>query len=610
MTDHNAKKTNDFQQSTPSGTTADDLRLQVVRPTGAVDLPTTRQQNPQEKITEGDRSPKNFGAPQLGHNAQPGQFDEELSTFFRDRRLALKSSFDVIPILAGLAKIMIAGMVFCALFLFFWNYSASLRVKIQAIGIEHFDVNFAQKLPSWTRKAKQFRTQNNTELGQFHMRGGRAKEKISIVSSDPVLSSIARGYWPKFERAVLPSCTKWQVSKECALKSWYFAYKGVRASLKPISVFDINHLQKLPKLEQSLLLFSMSQAVIGQRSDELFDQALQVASYDSGLKKAIVDAKLKSVVREGQLIALPRIMSQIPNIQAQPADQLKWRALEAVAQLKVKPVGSDKAIDATARKQLTDLMRRDAASLKTDPVALAILAPHMLRLGMAQEIAPVVEALSAQENPRDFDPGLYREISIFAMRTHMLKGQLSEAIERANNLKVRLGSDAMSQHLLGSTLLATKNPSSAQQAVLAFKSALGGQNLWQSQVGYFLALIRSGRLSEAESLLPRLQKSVIGSNAIWLKMAIAEFKLTRAKASRKMPVNYFSGLVAELAPLYAKNPTWPTLSELYTSALFSAGQVDLARKVQSIADQQSDRVRYVGSSEFLASPLGPYALMR
>jgi len=192
----------------------------------------------------------------------------------------------------------------------------------------------------------------------------------------------------------------------------------------------------------------------------------------------------------------------------------------------------------------------------------------------------------------------------------MLKGQLSEAIERASTLKSRLGADAMSQHLLGSTLLATKNPSSAHQAVLAFKSALGGQNLWQSQIGYFLALIRSGRLPEAESLLPRLQKSITGSNAIWLKMAVAEFKLTQAKVSQKMPENYFSGLVAELAPLYSKNPTWPTLSELYASALFSAGQVDLARKVQSIADQQSDRVRYVGSSEFLASPLGPYALMR
>lgn len=93
-------------------------------------------------------------------------------------------------------------------------------------------------------------------------------------------------------------------------------------------------------------------------------------------------------------------------------------------------------------------------------------------------------------------------------------------------------------------------------------------------------------------------------------MALVEFKLTRAKASPKTSASYFRSIASELAPIYTKNQTWPTLSELYVSALFGAGQSDLARKVQSIADQQSERVRYIGSSEFLVSPFGPYALMR
>jgi hypothetical protein len=616
VTDNNAKKTDNLEQQIPPSGTGDDSRLQVLRPAGQADIPNIRKQNAHDKNSDGASSPQNFGAGQRAHqdqqaqHGQAGQFEEDLSTFFRDRRLIIKSSLDVMPILAGIGKLLIVSLVCCALFLFFWNYSASLRVKIQRIGIEKFNINFAQELPSWTRKAKQFKVQNNTELGQFHMRDGRAKDKVSIISSDPLISSIARGYWPKFERAVLPNCSRWQVSKECGLKAWYLAYKGSRASLKPITSLDMSLVQKLPKLEQSLMLFAMSQAVLGPRSDELFDQAIQVASYDEGLKKAIFDAKIKSIVRESQLIALPRVMSIIPKMKAHPADFLKWGALEATAKFKIKPIGLDKKADAAARKQLSDLMRRDASSLKTDPVALVILAPHMLRLGMAQELATVVEAVAAQENPRDFDPGLYREISIFAIRAHMLKGQLSEAIERANVLNSRLGPDATTQHLLGSTLLATKNPSSAKPAAIAFKRAVTGQKNWQSEVGYFLALTRSGQLAEAERMLPGIQKYLSSSNSIWIKIALAEFKLMRAKASSKTSAGSFSFIASELAPIYAKNQAWPTLSELYVSALFGAGQSDLARKVQSIADQQSERVRYVGSTEFLASPFGPYALMR
>jgi hypothetical protein len=111
-------------------------------------------------------------------------------------------------------------------------------------------------------------------------------------------------------------------------------------------------------------------------------------------------------------------------------------------------------------------------------------------------------------------------------------------------------------------------------------------------------------------MLPGIQKYLSSSNSIWIKIALAEFKLMRAKASSKTSAGSFSFIASELAPIYAKNQAWPTLSELYVSALFGAGQSDLARKVQSIADQQSERVRYVGSTEFLASPFGPYALMR
>lgn len=609
--DNNAKKNEELNQQPPETGPLDDMRLQVVRPASPFDGSAGRQQQPQGTGTDLSAQAPPIVHGQAGQqNHAPRQFDEELSTFFRDRRVVMKSHFDVMPILATFAKLIVIMLVACALFLFFWNYSSSLRVKIQAMGLEHLNTNLAQELPSWTRKARQFKAQNTIELGEFHARNGRPNENVSIISTDPVLASIPRGYWQTLEKTVVQQCGQWQISRDCSLKAWFLSYKGLRATLKPISSFDLALVGKLPKMEQSLMLYAMSQTVIGQRSDELFDRALEVASHDTGLKRAMIDAKIKSIVRDGQQFALPRVMAQAQKTEATQSELSKWSALESVAKFKVRAIGSDKTLDGVVRKQLGDFVRRHAAHLRGDPVALIILAPPMLRLGMGQELASVAEAIASQENPRQFDPNLYREISVFAMRAHMLRGQLAESMERAKSLQSRLGPDATSSHLLGSTLLATRNASTAQQAVIAFQKALAGQKFWESKVGYFLSLTRSRRLAEAEAMMGDLRKSMTPSNSTWIKLALAEFKLTKARSSVHTTKKYFGQLANELAPMYAANPTWPTLSDLYANALYGAGNVDLARKIQAAADQQSDRVRFVGSSEFLLSPFGPYALMR
>jgi hypothetical protein len=609
--DDNQKNTG-AHDGKPHGDGADDvLRLKVTRPAGTAEVAPKKLKidNNASLISH----PQNNEPHRTPQPPPQHQFDEELSTFFRDRRLATAQQLDVIPILAGLGKLLVVILVMCALLVFFWNYSASLRVKTQAVGFEYLDVNMAQKIPSWTRKAKQFRLQNTTELGRFHAQSGRSKVKASVVNSNPTLSAILRGYWPQVDRRLSSDCNRWQVSKECSLKAWYFAYKGLRATLKPISMFDLDLVQKLPHMEQALLLFAMSQTVMGQRSDELFDRSLQLATSDQNLRKTIIDTKIKSIVKEKQWMALPRIMSQASTTETTSADRLKWNALQVAATFKFQgsgPVGSSSQ-DTEVRRKISELMRTDAASLKTDPVAFLILAPTMLRLGMWKDVGSIAEAVASQENPREFDPGLYRDISIFAIRAHMQAGQLGNAIDRAKALQNSVGIDAVSQHLLGSTLLAIKNISSNRAAVGAFKKALTGQSLWQSQLGQFLALTRAGRSAEAQSLAPRLQKSMNTSNAVWIKMALAEFKLKLAKQSTTtQSQRQFQAIAAELGPLYRKNSSWPTLSELYATALLGAGNADMARKVQIRADRQSDQMRYVSSMEFLSSPLGPFALMR
>lgn len=619
MANDGAKKIDGSNPAAPSASLADEQRLLVVRPAGQfTNEPTpirssTRPDNPQDpnaviRHTNLQQAGRHETDPNLKEN-QGGQFDDELATFFRYRRLASQNRFSLVPVFAAIGKISVAVLVLCSIFVLCWNHAATFRVKFQSLGISYLGINFAENIPAWSKKSKLFRKQNTTELGQFHAREGRPAAPVSEAMKNPILSSVARGYWAKVERVVYPGCKTWQVTSDCSLKAWHMAYKGMRATLKPIANFDVQQIQKLPKTDQVLLLFAMSQAVIGQRADELFDQALKLAAFDKGVQRIIFDARIKNITREGQVIVLPRTMGQMSQIEARPADKLKWKTLEMIAKLNVKTLGSDRAFDDLLRKQMGELMRSDVGLLKADPVSFILIAKPALRLGFGKEIAFIGEAVTVQEDPKDFDPSLYRDISIFSIRANMLKGDIGKAQILAATLHKRVGVDATSAHLLASANLATQISSNAVRAIDLFKTAIRGQNHWQSHLGYFLSLTRSGKLSEAEKYLAKINQLSNPSNIIWFKMAKAEFALTKSQSSGSTRPSFFSAIASDLAPLYDKNKSWPTLSRLYSEALLKSGKTALAQKVQMAADVQADRVRYVASSEFLVSPFGPYALM-
>lgn len=619
MANDGAKKIDNADPAAPSGSLADEQRLLVVRPAGQfTNEPTPiRSSTRPDNLQDPNAAPRRVNLQQAGRHEtdlnlrenQGGQFDDELATFFRYRRLASQNRFSLVPVLAAIGKIMVAVLVLCLIFVLCWNHAATFRVKFQSLGISYLGINFAENVPSWSKKSKLFRKQNTTELGEFHSRDGRPTAPVSDAMKNPILSSVARGYWAKVERVVYPGCKTWQVTSDCSLKAWHMAYKGMRATLKPITNFDLQQIQKLPKTDQVLLLFAMSQAVIGQRADELFDQALKLAIFDRGVQRLIFDARMKNITRESQVILLPRTIGQMSQIEARPADKLKWKILEMVARLNVKPIGSDRNFDDLLRKQIGELIRSDLGLLKTDPVSFILIAKPALRLGLGKEIALIGEAVTVQEDPKDFDPALYRDISIFAIRANMLKGDIGKAQILSATLHKRVGVDAMSAHLLASANLSTQISLNAVRSTELFKTAIKGQNYWQSHLGYFLSLTRSGKLTEAEKYLAKINQLSSPSNIVWFKMAKAEFALAKAQASGLTRASYFSAIASDLSPLYDKNKSWPTLSRLYSEALLKSGKTALAQKVQIAADIQADRVRYVASSEFLSSPFGPYALM-
>jgi hypothetical protein len=593
--------------------TIEDLKVAVIKPAGGHDAagvaPThTPHQELPASPGLGHYSHKHAGMNKQEKQAVFDESEDELATFFRYRRLAAQRRSILVSVLAPVGKSIVVALLICSIFVLLWNYATMMRVKFQSVGMDHLQINLAEVVPAWTKKSKKFKELNTTELAQFNSRGGRTVEAVGQFNGDPFVSWVLRGYWVKVERAIMPLCKKWEVSGDCSRKAWYLAYKGLRASLRPISNFDMAQVQKLPKMEQVILLFAMSQSVMGQRSDELFDLAMKLAAGEKNLQVAILDARLKGIVRDNQQILLARTMSQAEQLQVDSITMLKWRILEYVVKYESQKNRARTTLDLNVRKGFLELIR--SGVLKADPVALVLVANTFVRIGMAKELAPVTEAVASQESPKEFDPNLYREISIASIRMNMLRGQLGEAMKRASVLQTQLGRDAVSSHLMGSALLATKNQSSASEAVTSFQAAITGQNLWQSHLGHFLALTRSAKLVDAAPKIPTLQRLSTPANSVWVKMAIAEYNLARAKKLGQAPQATFKAIANQLAPIYASHPSWPTLAEIYSEALLKSGQAELSQKVRTGADQLADRIRYVASEEFLVSPLGPYALMR
>lgn len=613
MSDKSAPKNSSDQPPALATDTIEDLKVQVIKPAGAQDGAGLASKHSSHQGAAASPATANYnqkpaGMKQSEKQPKVDESEDELATFFRYRRIAAQRRSIMVSILATLGKSIVVVLMACAILVLLWNYATMMRVKFQSLGMDYMHINLAEVIPAWSKKAKKFKELNTTELAQFNSRGGRTNDPVGQFNGDPFVSAVLRGYWVRVERTALGGCKKWDISVDCSRKAWYLAYKGIRASLKPISNFDIAQVQKLPKMEQVFLLFAMSQSVVGQRSDELFDQAMKVAAPEKALQIAILDARLKGIVRDNQQILLARTMSQADQLQVESTTMLKWKVLQYVVKYESQKVRISASADSSVRKGCADLIRSGA--LKSDPVALVLVANTFIRLGMAKELAPLTEAVASQESPKEFDPNLYREISIASIRANMLRGQLGDAMKRASTLQSQLGQDATSSHLLGSALLATKNQSSASQAVGPFQLAVRGQNLWQSHLGHFIALTRAGKLSDAAHKIPTLQRLSNPVSSVWIKMAIAEYTLARAKMAGQAPQATFKVIAKELAPIYASHPSWPTLAEIYSDALLRSGQVDLSQKVRTAADQLADRVRYVASEEFLVSPLGPYALMR
>lgn len=547
-------------------------------------------------------------APRPAAKAESQLVDDDIASFFRNRQAIVGgvSIFDSLKSFIG--KFIATCFALVLVFVFAWNHVPIVRVKAQSWTQEYFEFNVAQWMPAWTKKSKFFKKQNTTELGVFYKNSQQPGHVGAGMVKDPLILAVRTGQWPRVEASISARCPRWQLNHDCSLRAWYMGYRGMRGSLRSLQGLDLKTATKLDTVDRVFFLFAMSQVATGELADQMFKDAIKLAESDKDLQRMIFDARFKTKIKDKNFGDLAKMATYASVMSAQASDLAKWRALDQAARMRTQSASAPSTI-ASAKKQLSDTLTKNVGEFKADPVALLLIAGPALHLGLAKPLAAIAEAAAAEATVGQFDSTLHREISIVSARAHMALGQIDIAAKRLSVLQKQLGPDAVSSHLLGGSYLALRNITRINAAVTLFQSAARGQGQWQSLYGEFLALTRSGRLAEAEKLTSRLERLKSRENAFWIKLALTEFRLVKAKKSANVPVSYFKPLAMDMASLYASQPTWPWVSELYAEALLKSGQPAEAGKVSARSEDLAATTNVLGSQEYLESPVGPYALM-
>jgi hypothetical protein len=537
------------------------------------------------------------------------QEDDEISTFFKNRRMIAQGSFGMHPV----TKFLIFLLILTASALVSWNYVEPLRIKAQVWCVENLQISPAAYMPVWTKKAKIFKKKSlalnpltGSETSGFLGSRGHGGGSMSRVPMDPMMQSVVFGYWPQVEAFTQARCARWQATHECAVRAWYLSYRGLKSSLRAAAMLDWS---LLPVRDQIFFHYAKSVALDGPQSVASFAKALELAARDEAAMSMISDARLKYLIRSARPAAVQEYFQQMPARGVSEAERSKWRALGYIASGtfdKLSAEGKNQSV-----KALSQALQKFPGVFKSDPLAFAKIAPVALTLGVVKPVIAIAGSGFSDAAKLPMDPGLRRETAVILARALMLDGQLAQASERLKTAQKLDGPDAATNHFLGALALESRSSSRMREASGYFEMALKGQDRWESLYGRLLSLIRSGQMPEAGRVAATLRGKMTKDNEMWILLALAEYKLGTAKsASDDLAKAILREQTRILSGVYEKHPWSTWAGRLYVDALTRSGQISLSQKIAAKMDDVSSKTSYLSSPEFILSPTGPFALMR
>jgi hypothetical protein len=534
--------------------------------------------------------------------------DDEISTFFKNRRIATQSSLGT----NIFVKMFLIALGISLALVGSWNYSKVARSNAQKYIFQFTKYDVTMRMPAWTKQAQAFRRMALRQEAEGYLIQDVAGAPNGALGApmDPVVSLVIEGAWPTVEAYSAEKCPKWTVSHSCAVRAWHLSYRGMRPSLRAVQALDLAPKAGFSNKDRALFLFAKSVSFEGPASDSLYTEAMTAAAGDKPLRRMFFDARFKSLLRSNRTDEIRQMIKIVPELGALDWEISKWRALEISSRIFNPNVLADTQAKGPLMAKLQSDIVKIKPSLARDPVGFLMLAGTMLRLGMAKPAAAIADEFYGAAKAKAVDPSLLSDISNIYSRAMLLDGEAPAALERLISRQKQRSLDGAGKHLLASIYLARKNAGLINEAAGLFREAIQTGDSWQSQAGLLLALTRSGKLSEANGVATRLQRLRTPGNGVWVTAAVSEFKIALAKRSGGMARAKYSEVAGSLAGLYQQYPGWPALAGLYADALANSGNGAEAQKIRLKIDDILSKTSYFSSPEYLASPFGPLALMR
>ena len=543
--------------------------------------------------------------------------EDEISTFFRNRQMGSQGSFGTSPVIKlAAAMVFVLGVLIIS-----WNLFEPVRTKTQHFSMDNFKVNLGAHMPAWTKKAKAFQrkvTRDAATAGSNEMSAVDAPGGSTVVGTlDPLYLAVVSGLWRQVESFNAARCPRWQPTHDCGVRAFYYAYRGMRSSLKPLQTMDISARSGISQRDRVMFLFAKSASLPPPQSQQIFMEAINVAAGDKSIARLIFDARFKSMLREGRPGDVSSMIALLSRLPMDASDIAKWKALELSSKLSSKLSSNVLGQVDTARtvlhtqftRQVSLILQKYPGVLKADPMSFLAVSGHALRLGLSKPIAVMSGMMASESATKQFDPGLRRDLAIVNARALLLGGDAAAASERLIAAQKQDGADAVTNHLLGVAFLEMRTAAKASDAARFFQAAFKSQGAWQSAYGYFMALIRSKRTAEAGHMMGALRRFRQPSNDVWIDMAFAEYDLALAKAKGGGAARY-QQVANMLSGGYARHPDWVKLAELYADALANSGKASEAQKIRAKLDDESSKTSYLSSPELMESPIGPLALLK
>jgi predicted negative regulator of RcsB-dependent stress response len=524
--------------------------------------------------------------------------DDEISTFFRNRRMIAQGTFGMNPILKLLIYVLILRVgILCA-----WNYYEPFRSRGQSFILASLNYDIAAVMPVWTKKAKAFKKQIEASRKESVATGGLLS--VERQALDDEIQLVIAGQWPRVDTFNQARCYRWQATHECAVRAFSSAYRGMKSAIRPAAGLDVSMLS-----QRDRLMFGFGVSLLSNAGAS-FPGLMAQVQRDPILARLLFDARLKIAARDGSAADVAVIMPFMPSKGVAEQDVAKWRALEFVG--RSSQANMPQQAFQQSKKAMSQYLDKFGANLNGDPVALILIGNTALKMGLQKNLGATLGSFESSGGMTSaLDPSLLRSLTLLRARVFMAEGRLPEA-ERLLAQRMRPdAADAESEHLLGSVLLESRNPAKNAEAAKHFAAAMKSQARWESTLGLLLALTRGGQIKEGAPLVQSLRKAMKTGNELWITLGVAEYKLMASKGlSPEAQKATASEQARVLGQLYQKFSWSNRAGVLYVEALRRLGRVNEAEEISSKIDDVWSKTSYLSSPEFMGSPTGPLALTR